>query len=72
MDPSVEALKQVNLVDCLSAHYGLAVRRRGAAYAWCSRLTGERTPRFLCAWWLGSGPSRISSQVRAERPATPR
>jgi hypothetical protein len=47
IDLSVEALKQVNLVDFLSEHYGLELRRRGVAYACCSPFTGESTPSFF-------------------------
>jgi DNA primase len=44
---SVEALKQVNLVDFLSEHYGLEFRRQGVAYGCCSPFTGESTPSFF-------------------------
>jgi DNA primase len=43
----VEALKQVNLVDFLSEHYGLEFQRQGVAYACCSPFTGESTPSFF-------------------------
>jgi len=44
---SVEALKQVNLVEFLAEHYGLTFRRQGTAYASCSPFTGESTPSFF-------------------------
>ena len=44
---SVEALKQVNLVEFLSQHYGLKFRRRGTAFACCSPLTEESSPSFF-------------------------
>ena len=47
MDWSVEALKQVNLVEFLSQHYGLEFRRRGTAFACCSPFTGESSPSFF-------------------------
>jgi len=47
MDWSVEALKQVNLVELLSEHYGLKFRRCGTAFACCSPLTGESSPSFF-------------------------
>jgi len=47
MDWSVEALKQVNLVELLSEHYGLKFRRCGTAFACCSPLTKESSPSFF-------------------------
>lgn len=47
MDCSVEALKQVNLVEFLSGHYGLKFQRRGAAFACCSPFTEETSPSFF-------------------------
>jgi len=47
MDRSVEALKQVNLVDFLARQYGLEFRRRGAAFACRSPFTEDRRPSFF-------------------------
>jgi len=47
MDASVEALKQVNLVEFLSRHYGLKFQRRGTAFACCSPFSGESRPSFF-------------------------
>jgi DNA primase len=47
MDASVEALKQVNLVEFLTEHYGLQFRRRGAAFACRSPFTEESKPSFF-------------------------
>jgi len=47
MDRSVEALKQVNLVDFLARQYGLELRRRGAAFACRSPFTEDREPSFF-------------------------
>ena len=47
MDRSVDALKQVNLVDFLSRHYGLEFRRQGAAFACRSPFTEDRRPSFF-------------------------
>jgi len=47
MDWSVEALKQVNLVEFLSRHYGLKFQRRGTAFACCSPFSGESRPSFF-------------------------
>jgi DNA primase len=47
MGPSVEALKQVNLVEFLRQHYGLVFQRRGAAFACCSPFTGESSPSLF-------------------------
>lgn len=47
MDGSVEALKQVNLVEFLSRHYGLKFQRRGPAFACCSPFSGESRPSFF-------------------------
>lgn len=56
MDRSVEALKQVNLVDFLSRHYGLEFRRQGAAFACRSPFTEDRRPSFFVrlvqGYWL--------------------
>lgn len=46
-DLSIEALKQMNLAEFLTRHYGLEFRRRGATYQCCSPLTGERRPSFF-------------------------
>lgn len=47
MDASLEALKQVNLVEFLSHHYGLEFRRQGAAFVCRSPFTGESTPSLF-------------------------
>jgi len=47
MDCSVEAFKQVNLVEFLSRHYGLKFQRRGTAFACCSPFTEESSPSFF-------------------------
>lgn len=47
MDLSVEGLKQMNLVEFLSGHYGLQFRRRGAAFASLSPFGQESTPSFF-------------------------
>ena len=47
MDRSVEALKQVDLVDFLSRHYGLEFRRQGAAFACRSPFSEDRRPSFF-------------------------
>jgi hypothetical protein len=47
MDCSIEALKQVNLVEFLSRHYGLKFQRRGAAFACLSPFTEESSPSFF-------------------------
>ena len=47
MDRSVEALKQVNLVDFLARQYGLEFRRRGAAFACRSPFTEDTRPSFF-------------------------
>jgi DNA primase len=47
MDRSVEALKQVNLVEFLSRQYGLEFRRRGAAFACRSPFTEDSRPSFF-------------------------
>jgi DNA primase len=47
MDASVEVLKQVNLVEFLTEHYGLQFRRRGAAFACRSPFTEESKPSFF-------------------------
>lgn len=47
MNQNVEALKQIDLVQFLSQHYGLQFRRRGAAFACCSPFTEESSPSFF-------------------------
>ncbi len=47
MDSGTEALKQVNLVEFLSRHYGLEFRPKGSAYASCSPFGGEHRPSFF-------------------------
>jgi DNA primase len=47
MDARVEALKQVNLVEFLTEHYGLEFRRRGAAFACRSPFTEDSKPSFF-------------------------
>jgi len=47
MDRSVEALKQVNLVDFLSRQYGLEFKRRGAAFACRSPFSEDSKPSFF-------------------------
>jgi hypothetical protein len=47
MDRSVEALKQVNLVDFLSRQYGLEFQRRGAAFACRSPFSEDSRPSFF-------------------------
>jgi len=47
MGPGVEALKQVNLVEFLTKHYGLEFQRRGAAFACRSPFTGESSPSLF-------------------------
>ncbi len=47
MDRSVEAWKQVNLVDFLSQHYGLKLSPQGGAFACRSPFTAERNPSFF-------------------------
>jgi hypothetical protein len=47
MDLSVEGLKQMDLVEFLSGHYGLQFRRRGAAFACLSPFGQESTPSFF-------------------------
>ena len=44
---SVEALKQMNLVDFLSQQYGLKLRRCGTEYKCCSPFTAETNPSFF-------------------------
>jgi DNA primase len=44
---SIEALKEMNLVEFLSRHYGLKLRPAGGAYACRSPFTGESTPSFF-------------------------
>lgn len=46
-DRSVEVLKQVNLVDFLTQHYGLKFFPQGRAFACCSPFTGDRNPSFF-------------------------
>ena len=46
-DLSIESLKQMNLVEFLTRHYGLEFLRRGATYECCSPFTGERRPSFF-------------------------
>lgn len=46
-DLSIESLKQMNLAEFLSRHYGLEFLRRGATYVCCSPFTGERRPSFF-------------------------
>jgi DNA primase len=47
MDLSVEALKQVNLVEFLSRHYGLEFRPAGGTFACLSPFTEESTASFF-------------------------
>lgn len=44
---SVEALKQVNMVEFLSRQYGLEFRRSGSAYSCCSPFTTEHKASFF-------------------------
>jgi DNA primase len=44
---SIEALKEMNLVEFLSRHYGLRLRPSGGAYACRSPFTGESNPSFF-------------------------
>jgi DNA primase len=44
---SVEALKQVNLVDFLSNQYGLEFQRKGAAFACRSPFSDDSNPSFF-------------------------
>ena len=46
-DASVEALKQVNLVDFLSRQYGLEFERKGAAFACRSPFSDDSNPSFF-------------------------
>jgi len=47
IDASVEALKQVNLVDFLSNQYGLEFQRKGAACACRSPFSEDSNPSFF-------------------------
>jgi len=47
VDRLVEGLKQLNLVDFLSQHYGLEFVRRGAAFACSSPFSSETRPSFM-------------------------
>jgi len=47
MDLSVEEIKQADLVDFLSRHYGLRFLRRGAAFACRSPFGRDLTPSFF-------------------------
>lgn len=47
IDASVEALKQVNLVDFLSQQYGLEFQRKGAAFACRSPFSDDSNPSFF-------------------------
>ncbi len=47
MDRSIEALKQINLADFLSRHYGLEFRRRGTAFACRSPFGKDSNPSFF-------------------------
>lgn len=44
MSITIEALKQVNLVDFLQEHYGLECRRVGSGYVMSSPFTADRQP----------------------------
>ncbi len=46
MSITIEALKQVNLVDFLRDHYGLECRQVGAGYVMSSPFTADRQPSF--------------------------
>jgi hypothetical protein len=46
-DLSIETLKQMNLVEFLSRHYGLRFRRCGAVYQCRSPFTREKKPSFF-------------------------
>jgi len=47
MDRSIEALKQIDLADFLSRHYGLEFRRRGTAFACRSPFGKDSNPSFF-------------------------
>jgi len=47
MGASIEALKQVNLVELLSHHYGLEFEHRGSVWACRSPFTEEGRPSFF-------------------------
>jgi len=46
MSITIEALKQVNLVDFLREHYGLECRRVGSGYMMSSPFAADRQPSF--------------------------
>jgi DNA primase len=46
-DLSVETLKQMNLAEFLTQHYGMAFQRQGGTYQCCSPFTGEQRPSFF-------------------------
>lgn len=46
-DLSVEALKQMNLAEFLTRHYGLEFLRRGGTYYCCSPFNDEQRPSFF-------------------------
>ena len=46
-DLSIETLKQMNLAEFLSRHYGLSFRRCGAVYQCRSPFTDEKKPSFF-------------------------
>ena len=47
MSVCIDAVKQMNLVDFLSEHYGLAFSRSGSGYVASSPLSTERRPSFF-------------------------
>ncbi len=47
VDLSIEAFKQVNLVEFLSQYYGLDFQHRGAAFSCRSPFTEEKNPSFF-------------------------
>ena len=47
MSVYIEALKQMNLVDFLTEHYGLNFKRSGSGYVTSSPLGADRNPSFF-------------------------
>lgn len=63
MSVRIEALKQMNLVDFLTGHYGLTFSRNGSSYVASSPFGADRGLVFLYASLMAGGCSRISPAV---------
>ena len=67
-DLSIETLKQMNLAEFLTRHYGLELSAaRSGVPVLFAVYRGEDSRASSCGWWMGTGCSRTSPAAPAAR-----